>query len=264
METESWSQSVEAWCRRYVRSTLLGEKLAPPPVPPVWEESPTPLRIPLPGRPPELRIATYSKKSSGKDPLRSAPKRIALMHTFLHHELQAAELMAWAVLAFPETPIEFRRGLIGILHDELRHMRLYQDYLAERGVTFGDLPVRDWFWERVPLCETPVAFVSMLGIGFEGGNLDHATRFSERFRDAGDEAAVRVQETVGREEIAHVKFAIHWFSKWAGAFEFARWREQLPPPLSPLVMRGLPLCRESRVKAGFSAEFMDQLEGWEA
>lgn len=259
---ERWQANVQEWCRSYVETTSLAFKLDPPKVPSTWAESLSSLRIDVPGRPPELRIVKYSKKSSGGAPLRSAPKRLSLMHTFLHHELQAAELMAWAILAFPDTPIEFRRGLLGILHDELRHMRLYGDYLAAHGVKFGELSIRDWFWERVPLCKTPLEFVSLLGIGFEGGNLDHAIRFQDRFRDAGDEDAVRVQEIVGREEIAHVRFAIHWFSKWAGEFEFDRWREHLPPPLSPLVMRGNPICLEARKRAGFSDEFIAQLEAW--
>jgi len=36
-------------------------------------------------------------------------------HALANHELQAIELFAWAVLAFPDTPIAFRRGLIAIL-----------------------------------------------------------------------------------------------------------------------------------------------------
>jgi hypothetical protein len=43
---------------------------------------------------------------AARDPRRAR----RLVHTFLHHELQAAELMAWAILAFPEDARAFRAG----------------------------------------------------------------------------------------------------------------------------------------------------------
>ena len=58
--------------------------------------------------------------------------------------------MAWAVLAFPETPLEFREGLVRIALDEIRHMRIYAEQIARLGYRVGSFAVRDWFWERVP------------------------------------------------------------------------------------------------------------------
>src|SRR5262249_50768073 len=154
-----------------------------------------------------------------------------VVHTFLHHELQAAELMAWAILAFPETPLAFRRGLVGIFADEVRHMGLYARHLERLGHAYGDFPVRDWFWERVPRAATAAHFVAVLGIGFEGGNLDHARRFAERFRAAGDEEGAALQERVCAEEIAHVRFAVRWFGELTGARpDFERWARHLPAP----------------------------------
>jgi uncharacterized ferritin-like protein (DUF455 family) len=187
-----------------------------------------------------------------------------MAHTFLHHELQAAELMAWAVLAFPDTPLAFRRGQLAILDDEVRHMQLYRAYLEELGFAFGAFPVRDWFWERVPRAETPAQFVAVLGIGFEGGNLDHAARFAARLRAVDDEAGAAIEARVAEEEIPHARFALHWFEKFAGAADFATWMRHLPPPLSPLVMRGEPIDREARRRAGFSDAFIDELARWSA
>ncbi len=180
----------------------------------------------------------------------------------MHHELQAAELMCWAVLAFPDTPREFRRGLMAICHDEVRHMAMYRAYLRDLGYDYGDFPVRDWFWERVPRCPDAHSFVATLGIGFEGGNLDHTQRFAARLRAAGDEAGAQLQEKVGLEEIAHVRFALRWYRQWSDDDSFDLWRAALPLPLSPVLMRGRPLDRERRRQAGLGDAFIDALDRW--
>ncbi len=64
-------------------------------------------------------------------------------------------------------------------------MRMYAARIRSLGHDLGEFPVRDWFWDRVPAARTPKAFVATLGLGFEGGNLDHAARFAERFAAAG-------------------------------------------------------------------------------
>jgi uncharacterized ferritin-like protein (DUF455 family) len=256
--------SVERWALDYVTSTDLAHKRTPPP-PPRCAFTPglVPLRVPVPGRPPELRITHRAPKSPGPEAIRSPERRAALLHTFLHHELQAAELMCWAILAFPETPEAFRLGLLGIACDEIRHMVLYEGHLASLGFAYGAFPVRDWFWERIPQVTTPLGFVAALGMGLEGANLDHTARFAERFRAVGDEAGAALQERIGAEEIPHARFALRWFTRWTAApVSLASWAGHLPPPLSPLLMRGVPMNRPGRLDAGFSQAFLDELEAW--
>ncbi|MEZ4337749.1 MAG: DUF455 family protein [Sandaracinaceae bacterium] len=219
--------------------------------------------IDAPGRPRELVAAARPPKTPRPGALADPRKRAQLLHTFFHHELQAAELMCRAFLAFPDAPEAFRRGLLAICDDEIRHMRMYAARLDALGHPVGSFAVRDWFWERVPAASTPLAFVSLLGIGFEGANLDHAERFAAALRDAGDEASAKVQARVGLEEEAHVRFAVTWYERWAGPLELEAWMRALPPPLTPIVMRGRPLAREARLRAGQPAAFVDSLEGFE-
>ena len=105
---EPEANTVERWAWDYVMTTSLAAKLSPPPLPSprLWETDPPERRIAAPGRPPELRLTERADKVRG---LRAPSGRARALHTFLHHELQAAELMAWALLAFPETPIVARR-----------------------------------------------------------------------------------------------------------------------------------------------------------
>ena len=254
--------TVEAWAKAFVLSTDLAWKLAPPPAPRTWEEERSSCRLLRPGRPPELGQAARAPKSPGDGALRSPERRAELMHTFLHHELQAAELMAWALLAFPDTPPAFRRGLLGVLGDEVRHMGLYLAYLSALGFTYGSFPVRDWFWQRVPSCPSAVHFTALMGMGFEGGNLDHTQRFAKKLRAAGDARGADLEEQIGEEEIPHVRFALTWFQKWTREDSFRAWTSYLVPPLTPTVMRGKPMNRASRLRSGMSPGFIDDLAAW--
>jgi len=252
--------TVERWVERFILTTALAEKLEPPPPPTRWADAPTSLRIAAPGRPPEFEIVSRAPKRPRA--LEKSEARARIMHTFFHHELQAAELMGWALLAFADAPSEFRRGLLRIMRDEIRHAALYREQVEVLGHQVGDFPVRDWFWERLPACETPLSYVASMGIGFEGGNLDHSLRFAQAFRAVGDEAGARAQEQVGREEVAHVRFALKWFQSFAGEFDFDSWTREIVAPLSPMVMRGSPLNVADRQAAGLDQAFVDRLKAW--
>ncbi len=255
--------TVQRWAWDYVLTTSLEEKLAPAPPPDTWEADPPVRRLDGPGRPPELVPVGPRERTPRTRGLKNPERRAALLHTFLHHELQASELMCWALLAFPDAPRAFQQGILREFDDEIRHMGLYRDHIADLGHPVGSFGVRDWFWERVPAAQTALEFIAILGLGFEGGNLDHSALFAQRFRDAGDEAGARIQEQIGAEEIAHVRFALHWYERWAGPLTLERWAELLPEPLTPWVMRGRPLNREGRRRAGMSELFMDQLAAFE-
>ena len=255
---------IEDWALGYVNSTVLDYKLAPPPPPRTFRPDPDPLRMAAPGRPSELDLVGRTKRSVSRGQMANPRKRAQLVHTFWHHELQAAELMCWAILAFPTTPESFRRGLLGICLDEIRHMGLYRTHLERLGSGLGDFPVRDWFWQRVASCETPLQFTALMGIGLEGGNLDHTKRFESWFAEVGDEHGSELQRIVGDEEVAHVQFAVKWFAKWCNGIDFENWRQELIAPLTPTLMKGATLDDTRRLRAGFPAEFLADLRSWDA
>jgi uncharacterized ferritin-like protein (DUF455 family) len=255
--------TLESWAWDYLAERELDRKFrlsAPPRA--EFEEGAPPRPYVRPARPAELCAARAKAKTPGPEALRAPARRARVVHTFLHHELQAAELMCWAILAYPRAPSTFRMGLAKIAREEVRHMGMYADHLASLGHRFGDFAVRDWFWDRVPAAPTEAHFVATMGVGFEGGNLDHSLRFARRFRSVGDERGAKLQETIFEEEIPHVRFALGWLHRFTGEKDFGSWVRHLPPPLSPMVMRGEPLEREGRARAGFSQAFVDELAQW--
>ncbi len=256
------SMTIEAWAFNYVTTTELETKRHPTELPVVLAEEH--FSVPsAPGRPVQLQVTRERPKNRKAGALVRADARAELNHKFWHHELQAAELFCWAILRFPEAEEEFRRGLLRLVSDEIRHMSLYEERILADGYHLGSFPVRDWFWDRLPTCNSPLQFVALMGMGLEAANLEHTQRFAQWFRKAGDEASARVQDQVGLEEVAHVRFANHWFCTWSGGINFEAWKSSLPPPLSPLLMRGKTIARERRLKAQFPPEFIDALSAWQ-
>lgn len=253
---------VEAWAEAYVLSQELSFKLIPPLAPGNFRPGAPPLRLDRPGRPPELRPARRGERTPKQEALQSPHYRARALHAFFHHELQAAELMCWAILAFPEAEPEFKKGLLGICQDEIRHMNLYADHIQELGSCLGDFGVRDWFWKRVPTCRTKLEFVAVMGMGLEAANLEYARDFAERFRLAGDKVGACIQERIAVEEVAHVRFATRWFERWTGGCDFHAWQQQLPAPLSPWVLHGKPIAEEARLRAGMSEGFLAALRAY--
>ncbi len=256
----SVSDTVEGWAERYVRSESLSHKVEPPPPPSAWREPPRPQHETRPGRPSELRVVTKSRPAPRS--LRDLACQARLLHTFFHHELQAAELMCWALLRFADTELDFRKGLLGIALDEVRHARAYRDEIAALGFRIGDFAVRDWFWQRVPTCDDELQFVALMGMGLEAANLEHAHTYAERLESVGAHRAAALQRQIEREETSHVAFAVHWFSRWAGELDFRRWESALPPPLTPLMMKGAPVNRAARLRAGMPRAFVDAIAQW--
>ena len=243
-------------------SAELRDKIAPSAPPARFREGAAPRRLSEPGRPPEFRAAKRGERTPKLEALKEPYYRARALHAFFHHELQAAELMCWALLAFSDAELEFRKGLLGICLDEIRHMNLYRAHIEALGCHIGDFGVREWFWKRVPTCPSKLAFVSVMGMGLEAANLEYAGDFAARFRTVGDEAGAQIQERIAKEEVAHVGFATRWFARWTGGCDFETWAAELPPPLSPWVMHGSPIAEQARLRAGMTAEFIAALAAY--
>ena len=229
--------TARAFAEQLVRATTLEGKLVPPPPDLALDDAEPPLRIPAPGRPPALAIVPVKK---GIVPpvagMHDPAQRARILHALANHELQAIELFAWALLAYPAAPPLFRRGLVAILADEQRHFALYTDRLRAFHTTFGDHPVTGHFWNKLDHLETPLHFICAMGLTFENANLDFANDYAAAARACGDAATAATLDQVHTDEIAHVR-----------------------PPLGPRRARGPRFDAEARRRAGFSPEFIAKL-----
>ena len=218
-----------------------------------------------PARPTELQFAARRTAPVMPKPgaFKDVRKRAIAHHIMANHELQALEVMAWVLVAFPEAPAEFRRGMIDVMLDEQRHTRLHIVRAAALGLRFGELPVNSYIWQKAQQFESVLDYLAGLPLVFEGANLDHTLEFATLFEQAGDERSAAIMRAIHHDEIHHVAFGLEWLRKLKSPeqSDWEAFQSHLKWPLRAEKARGEIFQREARQAAGMSDEFIEQLEG---
>ncbi|MBS0629334.1 MAG: DUF455 family protein [Verrucomicrobia bacterium] len=250
------------WATRILSADTLAEKLLEPGI--LTDNDPgSSLFWDEPTRPTGMHFNKHSRKDKlPKLPtLHKAENRAACLHRFAGHELLAVEIMAYALLAYPQAPKHFRKGVANTLREEQEHVRLYIAQLERLGMNFGDLPLYKHFWAYTPYLRTPDQYVSVMSLTFEMANLDFAPLYGAAFAANGDEQASQLMQQILKDEIAHVSFGWNWLKKLKspGSPQWDAWLKALPPNLPPTRAMGPIFQEENRLKAGVSQEWIDNL-----
>lgn len=261
---------IREFAERVLFANSLADKLAPPTGELTDLDPGSAIGSPaLPGRPDSLvprRRGEPRVLFPGEAKLIDEESRARLLHFFCNHELLAVELMALALLKFPEAPKAFRRGVARTLQEEQEHTRWYMQRMGECGLGFGDLPVSGMIWDHIAGMESPLDFVSRLSLTFEQSNLDYARHYGSILATAGDAESAAILQRIYRDEIAHVGHGLKWLRRWKQDKEsdWEAFRRGLKFPLSPVRAKGLvPFNEEGRRLAGLDANFITQLRAFE-
>jgi uncharacterized ferritin-like protein (DUF455 family) len=259
--------TIREFAERIVFSSDLAVKLAPP----AFElrdvaAGPAISSPESPGRPRELRLVAGTRERADfprEAELRDDSARGRLLHFFANHELLATELMALALLKFPDAPHAFRRGLLRTLREEQVHTNWYIERMSDYGVSFGDFPVTGFFWRAVADMASPIDYLARLPMTFEQANLDFALFYRDVFRRADDAASAELFQRIHDDEINHVGYGLRWFRTFKTGTEsdFEAFSRRLIFPLSPARAKGRPpLDIAGRRQAGFDDAFIRKLE----
>lgn len=194
--------------------------------------------------------------------LHNSDKRAICLHRFAGHELLAVEIMAYAILAFPDAPKHFRRGVASTLQEEQEHVRLYLKEMKRLGISLEDHSLHKHFWAYTPYLRTPEQYLSVMSLTFEMANLDYAPMYGSAFREHGDESAAKLMDRILSDEISHVSFGWNWLKKLKPKqeSEWSAWRDFLPPHLPPERAMGRTFQEKYRQKAGVSPEWISSLK----
>ena len=251
------------WVKSILEADTLEGKLARPQE--LTDDEPgSPLIWKEPVRPPGMGFSLIRKedKLPSFQEHHDSDKRAICLHRFAGHELLAVEIMAFTLLAFPDAPKHFRKGLANTLHEEQGHVRIYMDRMSQLGVNFGDLPLYRHFWKHTPFILSPVHYVSMMSLTFEMANLDFAPMYGKSFLRHGDTESAKLMATILEDEVSHVSFGWNWLKKLKerDTSEWDVWQNSLSHLLTPRRARGFVLNEKSRLEAGIPLEWIVNLK----
>lgn len=251
------------FAERVLLSSSLDDKLSRVKTPFTDDHPGEPLRVAVPARPDNLQFAGRHAAPDMPHPETFAePKRRAVAHHIMaNHELQALEVMAWTLLAFPDAPAEFRLGMAAVMQDEQRHTQMHIERAKVFGLEFGDLPVNCYIWKKAIGFASVLDYLAGLPLTFEGRNLDHTLEFEEYFRRVGDVKSAAVMRQIHLDEIEHVAFGVAWLRKLKppGWSDWETYSHHLHWPLRPEKSVGDEFHEAPRVAAGMDADFIARL-----
>ena len=254
--------NVDEWALRIVTSSSIEDKLYAP-----KEISYHPFcvqKVDEPVRSSQMRFHRRSKseKLPKLHELEKVENRALCLHRFCGHELLAVEIMANAILSFPEAPISFLKTIAHTLREEQEHVRLYMNILQSMGMEFGSQPLYRHFWSHVKFLHEPIQYVSMMNLTFEMANLDFAPMYGQAFFQYGDENAGNLMARIFKDEIGHVRCGWHWLNKFKSKDQDAwdAWRTSLTPMCKPKRAKGPQFHYEGREKAGVSSTWIRKLK----
>jgi uncharacterized ferritin-like protein (DUF455 family) len=251
------------WAIRILSADSLDEKLLVPKElsdrhpgsPLIWKEPTRPAGLHFQKHTYRNRLPKFSEHS---DP----DKRAVCLHRFAGHELLAVEVMAFALLAFPEAPAAFRRGLAHTLQEEQSHVRLYLERMKEMGLALSDLPLYRNFWSYTPYLTTPLHYVSVMSLTFEMANLDFAPAYGSSFASHGDPLSAQLMAKILQDELSHVSFGYRWLKKMKPKEEpeWEAWVASLPPKVTPSRAKGFTFIEEHRTRIHLSPTWIANLK----
>ena len=184
-------------------------------------------------------------------------KRALALHFFANHELLAIEMMAAALLMFPDLTESFKRNLISTIKDEQKHFLLYRKRMNQLGVDFGDYPLNDFFWRQFASIKSPEEFYVLVALTFESANLDFAIYYRDIFEEVEDFECQKIMSIVLEDEIKHVARGRSYLeSKVDPKDLWSYYQGLLPDKITPARSKGIKFFDEPRIKAGLHPDFI--------
>ena len=220
-----------------------------------------PIFVDLPTRDDVLLMREGNERLPKLKVLRDVHARALCLERFCGHELQAIELFAWALLAFPLAPTPLRRGFLAALVEEQTHLGLYRERLFAHDSDLGQHALSNYFWKLMPAVRAHAqpehAFLATVGLTLEQANLDFSLLYRDAFAEVDDKESAAVMNQVHLDEVGHVRLAAVWLPKLTEQPLLEAYQKSIPFPLSAARAKARRFDVASRKKSGLDDAFIE-------
>ena len=151
-------------------------------------------------------------KNLPKRSMSSEEGRVILAHALTHIEFNAINLALDAVYRFRDMPTQYYADWIKVADEEAYHFGLLNQYLVQRGHSYGDYTAHNGLWEMAQKTSHDVMIrMALIPRVLEARGLDVTPGLIEKLRQFNDQDFIDVLEIIHRDEIGHVAIGSHWF-----------------------------------------------------
>jgi uncharacterized ferritin-like protein (DUF455 family) len=220
------------------------------------------IRFVKPCRGNTISFSNKQAKFPNKEHLKTNEGKKKAIHFFANHELLAIEMMAQAILLYPDCDVLELKKLIITLGDEQKHFRMYRNLINDFGGDFGDYPVNSFFWTQMLNVSSFDEFYALVAVTFEQANLDFAKYYESLFRSMGDIKCADVLKVVYEDEISHVARGRMCLEKELKSNQtlWDYYLSVLPGNITPSRAKGMVFDIAGREKAGLGDHFIENLK----
>lgn len=192
--------------------------------------------------------------------------RAELLHSILHIEYVAVDLALQSILQYPHMPRAYHEDWLEVAYQETLHFSALQAILHSLGNRYGDIPVHVSLYLAANKPKTVLERMAVVPRFLEAAGLDANPFLIERLSGFDDSFSVKTRQVLAvilKEEIGHVQKGDYWFRRLcqeenlSANIYFDMIKRILPASQIP----PKKLNREARLKAGFSEQELNYLQG---
>lgn len=155
-----------------------------------------------------------SQQMPTRDGLQSAAGQARLLHDLANIELQAMELGLRTLYDFADVPADFKAGIVEIILEEARHLKMCLAGIRELGFDWGAWPAHNTLWSATSKDDSLLDRILIVNCYLEASGLDSGEMILKKLSGVSNRLPREIVSVIAREEIGHVRFGLEWYREF--------------------------------------------------
>lgn len=211
----------------------------------------------------ELKSLSYTnfcevKPMKDMHKVKFANKEVKFLHSIAHIEYSAIDLAIDHALRFKNLPKEYYFDWLEVGDEEIKHFKILNSLLKERGYKYGDLPVHDGLY--IALQKTQHSIVDRMAVlprYMEANGLDSNSFLMDKNLNSDIKSAL---EIILSDEISHVYKGDKWFKYFKNRQNDSRsYIEIIKSHYPNAFLQNREINVQARIQAGFDKAELEKI-----